>query len=66
MTDVEGSYDNFSGKAVFKVLDGGVLEVRPNDEAREEKRIVYGPAGWMKVEVTTDRPVARARVARVS
>jgi hypothetical protein len=53
ITDASGSYDNYTGKAEYKLLDGGVLQVVPGDKGRV-KKILYGVGAWSRVEVLMD------------
>ena len=53
ITDASGSYDNYTGKAEYELLDGGVLQVVPGDEGRV-KKILYGTCAWSRVEVLSD------------
>lgn len=41
----------FHGDANFKVMDSGALQVWPNDDQRREQQVIYGPAGWLRVDV---------------
>jgi hypothetical protein len=50
ITDASGSYDNYTGKAEYELLDGGVLQVVPGDKGRVNK-ILYGVGAWSRVEV---------------
>ena len=34
ITDASGSYDNYTGKAEYELLDGGVLQVVPGDKGQ--------------------------------
>lgn len=45
ITNSDGSYDNYSGEATYSI-EGSVLTARD-----EQRHIVYGPAGWVRVEV---------------
>jgi hypothetical protein len=53
ITSADGSYDNYSGRADMKILEGGALQVTPQDD-RREKQIIYGPSGWFRVELLSD------------
>lgn len=53
ITDAEGSFDNFTGNAKFKVIEGGALEVTSPDRT-DVTRVVYGPHGWFRIDVTKD------------
>jgi hypothetical protein len=53
ITDASGSYDNYTGKAEYELLDGGVLQVVPGEQGRV-KRILYGIGAWSRVEVLSD------------
>jgi hypothetical protein len=52
ITDASGSYDNYTGKAEYELLDG-VLQVVSGDEGRV-KKILYGIGAWSRVEVLSD------------
>lgn len=56
-TPGETQQHRYQGEANFEVLDSGVLHVWPRDE-RRPKQVVYGPAGWLWVEVHSGPSVA--------
>ena len=49
ITDASGSYDNYTGKAEYELLDGGGAGL-PGDKGRVNK-ILYGIGAWSRVEV---------------
>lgn len=45
ITDAEGSYDNFTGEAKYKVSDSGVLTITDGRTRR-----IYGIGSWLRIE----------------
>jgi hypothetical protein len=45
-----GREDQYGGEDMFKVWDAGVLEV-----ATGGGMVIYGPTGWLRVEVAPDQ-----------
>jgi len=48
------SSDGYTGGAELKLLEGGALQVTPQD-GRPEKQVIYGPASWVRVEILSEQ-----------